>query len=151
MKSTKVCIFHNWGCVSPHVWRASWPLAPRLVVTLPQNTSNILGDVILRLGLNACDAGTVCLKFGKKKSISNNVYVIGMLYMNENLYINSSSMLTFSIGNLFRWLLSPHIHSTCLLKMQMKILCNPFKNILLTNWGRDQMDISQTIYSNAFS
>ena len=34
VKSTKFEIFHYWGCVSPHLWRASWPLAPRLVVTL---------------------------------------------------------------------------------------------------------------------
>ena len=35
-------------------------------VQLPQTTSNILGNVILRLGLNSCDAGTICLQFGKK-------------------------------------------------------------------------------------
>ena len=31
----------------------------------PQTTSNVLGDVILRLGLNWCDDGTICLQFGK--------------------------------------------------------------------------------------
>ena len=34
VKSTKFCIFHFWGCVSPHLWQAPLPLAPRLVVTL---------------------------------------------------------------------------------------------------------------------
>ena len=39
---------------------------PHYRVQLPQTTSNILGDVILRLGLNSCDAGTICSQFGKK-------------------------------------------------------------------------------------
>ena len=43
------------------------------LVTLPQTTTNILGYVILRLGLNSCDAGTICLQFGQKGSITNNV------------------------------------------------------------------------------
>ena len=30
VKSTKFFIFHFWGCVSPHLSRAPWPLAPRL-------------------------------------------------------------------------------------------------------------------------
>ena len=37
VKSTKFFTFNYWdywGCVSPHLWRASWPLAPKLVVTL---------------------------------------------------------------------------------------------------------------------
>ena len=34
VKSTKFCISHYWGCVSPHRWWASWPLGPTLVVTL---------------------------------------------------------------------------------------------------------------------
>ena len=34
-------------------------------VYLPQTTSNILGDVILRLDLNSCDAGTICLQVDK--------------------------------------------------------------------------------------
>ena len=59
-----------------------------------------------------------------------------MLHINENLYINFSSMLTFSIGNLdvdvdvdvydSRWLASPYIYSTCLIKIQVRILSNTF-------------------------
>ena len=71
------------------------------VYIITPNTSNILGDVILRLGLKSSDAGTICLQFVKKVSISNNVHVIWMLHINENLYINTGSMLIFSIGNVF--------------------------------------------------
>ena len=42
----------------------------------PQTTSNILRDLILRLGLNLSDAGTICLQFDKNVPLSNNVYVI---------------------------------------------------------------------------
>ena len=44
-------------------------------ITESQTTSNILGDVILRWGLNSCHAGTtICLQFGKSVSISNNIF-----------------------------------------------------------------------------
>ena len=70
-------------------------------------------------------------------SIFNNVCVIWMLHINENLYINSNSTTFFHLGiysvDLYdsRWLVSPHIHSTCLIKIHMKFLSNAFKNILL--------------------
>ena len=60
-----------------------------------------------------------------------------MLHINENLYINFSGMLTFFIGiysvSLYdsRWLVSPYIHWTCLIKIQMRILSNAFKVFLL--------------------
>ena len=98
MECTKFCICHYWGYVSPRVWWASWPLAPRLVVRLqslitPNHIQNSWQS--LRLGLNSCDTRTICLQFGKNVSISNNGFVIWMLHINENLYVNSSSMLTF--------------------------------------------------------
>ena len=126
VKSSKFYIFHYWGFVNPHVWRASWPLAPRLVVTLqslitPNHISNILVDVILRLGLNSCDAGPICLQFWqmiRNVSMSSNDYVIWTLHIDENLYIDFSSMPSFSNWechmysvNLYdsRWLDLPHI------------------------------------------
>ena len=37
----KLCVLHYWDSTSPHVWPASWPLAPILLVTLQPNYQNI--------------------------------------------------------------------------------------------------------------
>ena len=60
-----------------------------------------------------------------------------MLHINENLYINFSDMFTFVMGiylvNLYdsRWFVSPYVHWTWLIKIQMRILSNAFKNIFI--------------------
>ena len=33
LNTPKFCIFHYWGCVRPHIWQASWPLASRHIIT----------------------------------------------------------------------------------------------------------------------
>ena len=63
-----------------------------------------------------------CLQFGINVSVSNNVYVIWMLHINENLCKKLRHVNFFQLGiysvDLYdsRWLVSPHIHSTCLIK-----------------------------------
>ena len=61
-----------------------------------------------------------------------------MLHMNENLYINFSSLLTFFQLGIYSldlydssWLVSPYIHSTSLIKIRMTILSNEFKDIFI--------------------
>ena len=82
-------------------------------------------------------ANGLYIQLGKNVSISNIVYVIWVLHIDENLYIYSSSMLTISIGSLFSrfvWFqvaCLPHIHTTCLIKMHMEILSDAFRNIWL--------------------
>ena len=66
VKSTNFSIFHYWGCVSPHLWRTSWPLAPRLVVTLRNliTPSHIYQSWLCHFK-NSCDVGTICLQLAK--------------------------------------------------------------------------------------
>ena len=49
-------------------------------VLLPQITSNILDDAILRLGLNLCDAGPICLQLGR---MIRNVSISSMIMLFE--------------------------------------------------------------------
>ena len=75
-----------------------------------------------------------------------------MSNINETLYINFSSILTFLIGNLFsrfydsRWFVSPYIHSTCLIKIQMGILSNALKIFLLKDHSLTSYDLGSVMF-----
>ena len=86
---------HYWGCVM-----ASWPLSPRLLVTLQIliTTNHIQHSwwCHSKIGAELMWCSYHVFTIWQNMSISNNVDVIWMFHINENLYIKSGSMLTFS-------------------------------------------------------
>ena len=136
VKSPKFYIFHDLGCVNPNVWQASCPFAPRHLALLVVYFSKIASELMWSWS-HLFTIWQIIINM----SIFNNDYVIWILHMNENLYINLSSMLSVCQLRMCsidlhdsRWLESSHIQSPHLIQIQMKFMSNALK--LFFSYGK---------------